>query len=85
STIALFHDFRFERNYFIIHGGNNNKDDFNNSFKTMISRLDHLHNDFENNDIPSFKVNIIEFNKAYEDFHKKFIDILGEIYYLLNK
>ncbi|MFL9550777.1 hypothetical protein, partial [Acinetobacter baumannii] len=85
DTIILAHEFRFERNYFVLHGGSNNRDEFNNSFRIMIRSLDYLHNDFINNDINNFKKNIVEFHKAYGDFHKVFIKILDETYELLSK
>lgn len=85
NTITLSHEFRFERNYFILHGGSKNRDVFNKSFNVMIRSLDSLHNDFIKNDLISFKKNIIEFHIVYEDFHKIFIAILEETYKLLNK
>lgn len=85
NTITLVHEFKFERNYFILHGGNKNREEFNKSFSIMIRTLDIIQNNFEKNDIKSFKINIIEFHRSYESFHKIFIKILDETYNLLNK
>lgn len=84
-TIDLFNDFRFERKYFVLHGGKTDRYDFDVKHKNFINSLDELHCAFIDNKVDEF-LRVYPICKAKKDvLDKEFINLIFEIHKILRK